>query len=600
MSNNFSDSIVLVTSKAQENTSLGTGFVVFQDKNQGLTYLLTCAHVVDAVGGKEQVKAANFPAKVVASGEAKEIDLAVLQVEGLLDKLPLRLCIASGEGKPFVIIGYYKFSGKKAFRKLSGTLGSQFGFSSNDNSQNFNAWDLKIISDEHYLEPGYSGSPVIDQANNGLVLGVVSDRTGNGDKGVAISIEALKEVWKEMPRNLISSPPSPVSPPVSPYDSRYETIIDAFSFGIDTGIYSGVIPFLGAGVNLCGPLPISPIEIASKLAMLNSENLIGVPCSICPIKLKQWSREEWSIPQECPILKQIIADTTEGQSIDPRNCELSNEQRLALAKINLRLLSQYYRLTSGGSDSEKLYKKIHQLFDKGVSDESIFDENQYTYNRVHHFLATLPRTMKRKGYGIPYQLILTTNYDDRLERAFKYEDQDFDLIYYVAEGEGRGQFRHQTYDEFCNKEKGQIINTSDYETNRPLPWGKRPIILKLYGTWTDKFVITEDHHINYLSSYSVSNILPIKLLSAITDANNRILLLGYSLSDFDLELVLHRFSEAENKLKGDFFIVHQSKAGSLENELWAKRGVGNNQCIRSSLKDCINQLEKGIEKLPHK
>ena len=48
---------------------------------------------------------------------------------------------------------------------------------------------------DDYLQPGYSGSPVIDKYSN-TVLGVVSHRRGKGDKGLAISIEALSEIWE--------------------------------------------------------------------------------------------------------------------------------------------------------------------------------------------------------------------------------------------------------------------------------------------------------------------------------------------------------------------------------------------------------------------
>ena len=42
--------------------------------------------------------------------------------------------------------------------------------------------------------------------------------------------------------------------------------------------------------------------------------------------------------------------------------------------------------------------------------------------------------MRARGYP-PELVIVTTNYDDALERAFRAANEPFDLVTYVAEGE---------------------------------------------------------------------------------------------------------------------------------------------------------------------
>jgi hypothetical protein len=202
MSKNWSDSVILIaSSNASTNESFGTGFVI--DKDDQRTYLLTCAHVVKDVGGPEQLKANGLPATLIVSGEDNGFDLAVLRVEGLLDKPRLNLCTLGEEEKPFIISGFYGFARKTppALRDIQGQLGKQIRLASSDGCDRINAWDLRI-EDKHYLQPGYSGSPVIERAT-GYVLGVVSYRIGKGEEGLAISIEALKQIWKEIPNNLI-------------------------------------------------------------------------------------------------------------------------------------------------------------------------------------------------------------------------------------------------------------------------------------------------------------------------------------------------------------------------------------------------------------
>ncbi|NEO74423.1 trypsin-like peptidase domain-containing protein [Moorena sp. SIO3H5] len=202
MSLNFSDSVILITSSdSSRNRNFGTGFVIHRDTNH--TYLLTCAHVVNDVGGAETIRANGLPATVIASGDDKGFDLAVLTVEGLWDKPLLNLCASGQKDKPFIIYGFYEFAQKDnpALRKIQGQLGNQIQLASKNGSDRIKAWDL-IIKDKYYLQPGYSGSPVIDQETNS-VLGVVSYRIGKGEEGLAISIEALKQIWEDIPSRIV-------------------------------------------------------------------------------------------------------------------------------------------------------------------------------------------------------------------------------------------------------------------------------------------------------------------------------------------------------------------------------------------------------------
>jgi hypothetical protein len=200
------DSVILIASKDPEHSrNFGTGFIIYQDKLT--TYLLTCAHVVRDVGGSGKVMADGFPASVVVSGEKSGFDLAVLKVEGFLEKTQLSLCASADQEKAFIIIGYYEYTSKSppALRKIRGTMGKQIRLASRDGGERINAWDLKIDGEDK-LVSGYSGSPVIDEIS-GHVMGVVSHQMDTiGKMGLAISIDALKKIWCEMPNGLITTP----------------------------------------------------------------------------------------------------------------------------------------------------------------------------------------------------------------------------------------------------------------------------------------------------------------------------------------------------------------------------------------------------------
>jgi hypothetical protein len=95
---------------------------------------------------------------------------------------------------------------------------------------------------------------------------------------------------------------------------------------------------------------------------------------------------------------------------------------------NLLLVSQYASTLRG---SGSFYRRLGEVFDR-----------EYPINGLHKFLARVPASLKRRGCRHQYQLIVTTNYDDVLEEAFREEHEPFDLVTYVAAGKYQGKFRH--------------------------------------------------------------------------------------------------------------------------------------------------------------
>ncbi len=82
MSRQLEKSIVLITSADDRKKNvIGTGFTFYREQNY--TYLLTCAHVVEDVGGEESLLVDGISPEVVAMGDIQGFDLAVLRVENL-------------------------------------------------------------------------------------------------------------------------------------------------------------------------------------------------------------------------------------------------------------------------------------------------------------------------------------------------------------------------------------------------------------------------------------------------------------------------------------------------------------------------------------
>ena len=202
MNSDLDDSVTLITSEISEIPDFGSGFVIHQD--EGTTFLLTCAHVVKDVGGKTKVKVGADLAEVFKIGSENGCDLAILKVDKLLGRPPLKLSNSAAKGKRIIIAGYYQNETKvKTLRRISGVIGERIVFEL-DGDRTV-AWDIEIDeSSKYFLQPGYSGSPVVDE-QTGATIGVISQRVGTGRQGLAISIEAVRKIWQDIPSSLLQN-----------------------------------------------------------------------------------------------------------------------------------------------------------------------------------------------------------------------------------------------------------------------------------------------------------------------------------------------------------------------------------------------------------
>lgn len=188
-------SIVFITSDDQNNPYFGTGFVI--DQHDGYSYILTCAHVIRNVKGKEgKVKVNDVIAEEVAIGTPNGADdLAVLSVGGQFGA-PLSRSHVGEKGLSFTSIGYQRMMAESAITKpIQGTLGALVFQQIRGQRFRTQLWELNIKGD--YLpQPGYSGAPiVVDTAQGEYVIGVLSMQQAG--RILAISIEVLDRVWPD-------------------------------------------------------------------------------------------------------------------------------------------------------------------------------------------------------------------------------------------------------------------------------------------------------------------------------------------------------------------------------------------------------------------
>jgi DNA-binding SARP family transcriptional activator len=191
--------------------------------------------------------------------------------------------------------------------------------------------------------------------------------------------------------------------------------------------------------------------------------------------------------------------------------------------VDLARVSQYVATMKG---SGPLYDELHARFEAAVEPTPL-----------HRFLAQLPALLRARG--APHQLIVSTNYDLALERAFEEAGEEVDIVAYVAAGPQRGRFWHRA--------PGQAPKPIDvpntYATELSLD--RRTILLKLHGAvdplpereW-ESFVITEDDYIDYLGHSELTAVVPVALAAKLR--RSHFLFLGYEMADWNLRLILNR------------------------------------------------------------
>jgi hypothetical protein len=234
---------------------------------------------------------------------------------------------------------------------------------------------------------------------------------------------------------------------------------------------------------------------------------------------------------------------------------------------DLGRVSQHLAVLTGPAT---LYDLLHGIFD-----------HDYPPTALHRFLAELPSTLRRGGPTAPL-LIVTTNYDDALERAFADAGEPVDVAVYVADGPHRGKFVH--------RDPAGVETVIDvpnrYERLSP---GERTCIVKIHGAVDrvdpegDSYVITEDHYIDYLTRTDISNLIPVKVAAKLQKSH--FLFLGYSLRDWNLRVILHRIWGSQ-RLRYVSWAV-QLDPEPVDQQSWALRDV---QIFSARLEDYVAGL----------
>jgi hypothetical protein len=195
----------------------------------------------------------------------------------------------------------------------------------------------------------------------------------------------------------------------------------------------------------------------------------------------------------------------------------SGEPRDDLAKV-----SQYYTVVGG---RDLLQNDLHSIFNR-----------DYYLTTIHTYLAALASPL----------LIVTTNYDDLIERALSAIGRVYDVVIHSTDSE--------LGDRVLWWKHGEAEPQRVSPNRLDLDLASKTIIYKMHGAVDrldperDQYVITEDDYIDFLARMTRNRAIP--AIFAEPFQTRPFLFLGYGLRDWNLRVVLSRIEKDLHRRKG--------------------------------------------------
>lgn len=210
------------------------------------------------------------------------------------------------------------------------------------------------------------------------------------------------------------------------------------------------------------------------------------------------------------------------------------------AVSDLALVASYYEHVEG--DRPKLNLALRQVFSR-----------EYRPGTIHTLLARVDQPL----------LMVTTNYDDLIERAF------MDRAYHLVIDRGDKNRVWVVRDDGLEPVKSS-------ELRKALLPDDRPVIYKLHGTVdkddakNDSFLITEQDYVDFLGR--AQTCVPTYLANRMSDSS--FLFLGYSLTDWNVRVMLRKLRRPgkaqDNRLRS--WAVNRNPAPA-ERKIWEAHKV---------------------------
>lgn len=237
----------------------------------------------------------------------------------------------------------------------------------------------------------------------------------------------------------------------------------------------------------------------------------------------------------------------------------------------LTMVAQYYELVGGRLT---LDKTLHKVFDRQVQ-----------CAKIHHYLASLPAPL----------LIITTNYDDLMERALQAQGKAYDVVIHLAPATLKRITDHERADSILwHPHQGEPRFVTDDDLAEIDPTQKF-VVYKMHGSIDrqqmerDSYVITEDDYIDFLTRMASKSASGIPSFVARHVAKRNLLFLGYSLRDWNLRVLLNQIGTTSGRSITSWAV--QYNPSRLEMQFWRGR---SEEVLVFNMK--VDEFFEGLEK----
>ncbi len=225
-------------------------------------------------------------------------------------------------------------------------------------------------------------------------------------------------------------------------------------------------------------------------------------------------------------------------------CEALKEDHFAVA--------QYIADRHG---RENLYREIRKLFALTPLEPQ----------ETHELFAAWGEFKTHTGKGVPFPTIITTNYDDVLERRLEDAGLPYHLLSYQADGPHRGLFYHRTPDD------GLRIIERPRNIRKLADAFNAFVIVKLNGGFDRQRRIPESYATARLDYWYLAARIPEVFPAAVqqTLSANPLLFIGCGLSAPDMEALV-RFAHKEHPGPRSWAVTLRNFASDFARDSWTE------------------------------
>jgi SIR2-like domain len=271
-------------------------------------------------------------------------------------------------------------------------------------------------------------------------------------------------------------------------------------------------------------------------------------------------RDGTADPLFCPPTGAALAERLAELAAFPSGAAVHHRQ-------NLALVASYLALVTAGEIF--LRDELREVFSP-----------QFEPNALHHLLASVAKEKP--------QLVVTTNYDDMIERAFDRAGVPYHLVVTNMGNieKAAGSLLHRT----PGGKAFVLVNPRKLEVSLE----EASIIYKMHGSINrisreeDSYVITEEHYLRFLGGFSSKVVLVPPDLAAMMKTRH-FLFLGYSLRDWNLRVMLDMLGQFESNASKLRSWAVQYDPDAIEGEIWERKSL---DIVRLDLQQFVDDLAK--------